>query len=57
MYPTDNDILSQDNWGGEGATDWANETAPAVGAPAPAMPAAAAPAAAAPAYQVKDEST
>ena len=57
MYPTDNDILLQDNWGGEGATDWANETAPAVGAPAPAMPAAAAPAAAAPAYQVKDEST
>jgi len=47
--------LEQDNWGGEGATDWANETAPAVGAPAPAMPAAAAPAAAAPAYQVTDD--
>jgi len=47
--------LEQDNWGGEGATDWANETAPAVGAPAPALPAPAAPAAAAPAYQVTDD--
>jgi len=45
--------LESDNWGGEGATDWANETAPAVGAPA--LPAPAAPAAAAPAYQVTDD--
>jgi len=43
--------VEQDNWGGEGTTDWANEPAPpAAGAPAAAMPAAAVPA-----YQVTDD--
>jgi len=46
--------IEQESWGGEGATDWANESAPVVGAPA-AAPAAAPAGAAAPAYQVTDD--